>query len=95
MKNLVDQVKQVIVVVYWNRNDILSILLLEPGIVAKLTVSNTTVMWGPPEEPNGVITGYEVIYFEYDKDTQAQEVQLDPSQTMFTHIMSNLSKKSM
>ena len=69
--------------------------MLEPGIVAKLTVSNITVTWGPPERPNGVITDYEVIYFEYDKDTQAQEVRLDPSQTMLTHAMSNLSKKSM
>ena len=30
------------------------------------TFSNgTVVIWNPPIEPNGIITGYEVIYSEY------------------------------
>ena len=30
------------------------------------TFSNGTVVtWNPPIEPNGIITGYEVIYSEY------------------------------
>ena len=96
MKHLVDQVKQVIVVIHWNGNDILSISLLAPGIV-KVTVTNTTVMWIPPEQPNGVIIAYEVRYFnQCDSDAPPRiEQLLGPNETMYTHTMSNLGKKSM
>ena len=44
-----------------------------PGIVVIVdvaTISNatSTVMWNPPIQPNGIITGYEVMYSAYEDD---------------------------
>ena len=40
-------------------------------IVDIVTVSDTTstVLWNPPIQPNGIITGYEVIYSVYENVT--------------------------
>ena len=44
-----------------------------PGPVSNLSyniTSNTSavIMWSEPEEPNGVITGYDVVYGVYEED---------------------------
>ena len=53
------------------------------------------VTWSPPKQPNGVITAYEVIYYEYNANTPVQTKQLDPNETMYMHTMSYLGKKDM
>ena len=39
-------------------------------IVDVVSISDTTslVTWDPPIQPNGIITGYEVIYSVYEDD---------------------------
>ena len=44
-----------------------------PGTVSNLSyniISNTSavIMWSEPEQPNGVITGYDVVYGVYEED---------------------------
>ena len=45
-------------------------LYIAPGVVEIFEVistfsNGTVVIWNPPTEPNGIITGYEVMYSEY------------------------------
>ncbi|XP_065904304.1 receptor-type tyrosine-protein phosphatase delta-like isoform X2 [Dysidea avara] len=44
-----------------------------PGIVVHTTTSTSNtaviVMWNPPDQPNGIITGYEVMYSVYESTT--------------------------
>ena len=36
--------------------------------IASLSDSALTVTWDPPKQPNGIVTGYEVIYSVYEDD---------------------------
>ena len=52
------------------------ILYTAPGIVEivdVVSISDTTslVTWDPPIQPNGIITGYEVIYSVYEDDNNS------------------------
>ena len=38
---------------------------IAPGIVDQFNVNQATVTWSPPPQPNGIITGYQVIYSVY------------------------------
>ena len=51
------------------------------------TFSNGTVVtWNPPIEPNGIITGYEVIYSEYGGITKNVSGPLESNVTTL-HLM--------
>ena len=48
-------------------------MYIVPGPVSNLAynITSTTsavIMWSEPEEPNGVITGYDVVYGVYEED---------------------------
>ena len=63
-----------------------------PGPVSNLSyniTSNTSVViiWSEPEEPNGVITGYDVVYGVYEEDNSTT-VHV----TEFTLAIENLSE---
>ena len=66
-----------------------------PGPVSNLSyniTSNTSavIMWSEPEEPNGVITGYDVVYGMYDEDNSSTLVHVE--ELMLT--VDNLSELS-
>ena len=65
IKKLVDQVKQVIMLTCLHLyNSICPILsLLAPGVVLVIRIELSMVTWEIPSEPNGIITGYEVINY--------------------------------
>ena len=56
--------------------------------------SSTTVnvMWNPPAQPNGVITGYIVMYSVYERNDFTSSVMLEGSVT--TYLIDGLSKYS-
>ena len=92
----VDPVKQVTCL--YNRRFILyfaTVLLIVPGvveIVAIVGTSDTTavVFWTPPSQPNGVITGYQIIYSVYgDADSSMTEAA---SINENTFVITNLSE---
>ena len=63
-----------------------------PGPVSNLSyniTSNTSavIMWSEPEEPNGVITGYDVVYGVYEEDNSTT---VDVKELML--IIGNLSE---
>ena len=39
-----------------------------------LNTITVRLQWDPPESPNGIITGYQVIYYGYRTAFQVQEV---------------------
>lgn len=39
--------------------------------VVSTSTNATVVTWGPPIEPNGIITGYEVVYSVYGHDAES------------------------
>ena len=66
-----------------------------PGPVSNLSyniTSNTSavIMWSEPEEPNGVITGYDVVYGVYEEDNSSTLVHVE--ELMLT--VGNLSELS-
>ena len=68
---------------------------IDPGVVEIFNVtsisSNTSlVTWSPPMEPNGIITGYEVIYSVYGLDDESVVGPL--ANDTFTLNITNLSK---
>ena len=44
---------------------------MEIDHVISTSVNATVVSWSPPLEPNGVITGYEVVYSLYGLDAES------------------------
>ena len=40
----------------------------------QLNATAVRLQWDPPESPNGIITGYQVTYYEYRMAVQVQQV---------------------
>ena len=45
--------------------------------VISMSTSASLVTWNPPIEPNGIITGYEVVYSVYGLDAESVVGPLD------------------
>ena len=45
--------------------------MVEIDHVISTSVNATVVSWSPPLEPNGVITGYEIVYSLYGLDAES------------------------
>ena len=67
MHYLVDQVKEVITCISSTLLYKLTqfIKMLVPGVVDILEIVQGGIKWRPPSQPNGMITGYQVIYSVY------------------------------
>ena len=49
----------------------------EQSAIELLNSTTVGIHWSPPDEPNGVILGYQVIYFGYTPpETPASQVQM-------------------
>ena len=69
----------------------LLLLYVVPGIVEQFSIDQTTVTWSPPSQPNGIITGYQVIYSVYQiPSTKMMSSMLDNTITKYT--IESLSK---
>ena len=78
-------------------------LLLEistaPGIVQINDITSspngtsTTVVWYQPEQPNGVVTGYQIIYSVYNDSTMIKTSNISVGSTR-KYTIQNLSKQS-
>ena len=65
--------------------------ILVPGIVDQLNVNQAMVTWNPPSQPNGIITGYQVIYSVYQiPSTKMLSDVLD--NTITEYFIEDLSK---
>jgi len=71
------------------------ISLTAPGVV-KFTVTKSSVstkvsvIWDPPQQPNGIIVAYQVIYSIYNSDTTNMSSRLESSAAGY--ILMNLGK---
>ena len=71
------------------------ISLTAPGVV-KFTVTKSSVntevsvIWDPPQQPNGIIVAYQVIYSIYNSDTTNMSSQLESSAAGY--ILMNLGE---
>ena len=45
--------------------------MVEIDHVISTSVNATVISWSPPIEPNGVITGYEIVYSVYGLDAES------------------------
>ena len=54
-------------------NSICPILSLAPGVVQVIRIEQSTVTWEIPSEPNGIITGYEVINYNFTSDDELEK----------------------
>ena len=91
MKYLVDQVKEVIIFTLQLLTKIILIYTIVPGVVDILENLQEEVMWNPPSQPNGIITGYQVIYSVYQiPSTKMMSDVLDNTITKFS--IENLSE---
>ena len=67
------------------------ISLTVPGVV-KFTVTKSSVnsqvlvIWDPPQQPNGIIVAYQVIYSIYNSDTTIMSSPLHSKTTNYTII---------
>ena len=82
-KHLVDPVKQVrtcnILVTF-----IFSLCIyIVPGVV-ELETNQNTIIWSPPLRPNGIITGYQVIYSIYQNGSNRTSGTLSNIITSYT-----------
>ena len=62
-------------------------------IVAIVGTSDTTavVFWTPPSQPNGVITGYQIIYSVYgDADNSMTQAVIEKEDSFFITNLSEL-----
>ena len=71
--------------------------LIAPGIVEIIdiiSISDTalTVTWNPPIQPNGIITGYEVIYSVYEDD--AENISIPVTSNIYSFNITDLCKLS-
>ena len=62
-----------------------------PGVVEidhviSTSVNATVISWSPPIEPNGVITGYEIVYSVYGLDAESVIGPLESNVTTL-HLM--------
>ena len=93
---LVDPVKQVVCSLCKHESHTLQLLYsAAPGvveIVAIVGTSDTTavVFWTPPSQPNGVITGYQIIYSEYGDNTDSMNQAVTRNENSF--VITNLSE---
>ena len=64
-----------------------------PSRVEDITVNpdQKTIMWAAPAEPNGIIVGYRVQYWELGRRA-AEEVNTTADELVFSYI--NFSKRS-
>ena len=95
IKNLVDLVKQVCtynILVTFNIYTHVFILCIAPGIVVVRDTVRNMIRWSPPSPPNGIITGYQVIYSIYQNDSDRNSDTL--SSTTTSYIIEGLSKYS-
>ena len=59
--------------------------MLVPGVVDILEIAQGDIKWRPPSQPNGIITGYQVIYFVYQiPSTKIMSDVLDNTITEFS-----------
>ena len=66
-------------------------MYVAPGIVDQFTINQATVRWSPPLQPNGIVTGYQVIYSVYQiPSTKMTSNMLDNTITEFS--IESLSK---
>ena len=68
---------------------------IAPGLVENFGVagtSNTTaiIFWTPPSQPNGVITGYQIIYYLYEDSRNSMNQAVGNDENSF--IITNLSE---
>ena len=66
-----------------------------PGIVEIATVTGTSdttavVFWTPPSQPNGVITGYQIIYSVYGDAANSMNQAVSRNEN--SYIITNLSE---
>jgi len=68
------------------RNEICHFLSsLAPGVVQVVGIDQSTVTWRLPIQPNGIITNYQVIVFEYDdRENVVTDARLDSSQLSYS-----------
>ena len=71
------------------------IIYIAPGIVEIIdiiSISDTalTVTWNPPIQPNGIITGYEVIYSVYEDD--AENISIPVTSNIYSFNITDLCK---
>ena len=65
-------------------------ICIVPGVVDQFNIDQATVTWRPPSQPNGIITGYQVIYSIYQiPSTKMMSEVLDNTITEFS--IENLS----
>ena len=66
-------------------------ICIVPGVVDQFNIDQATVTWRPPSQPNGIITGYQVIYSIYQiPSTKMMSEMLDNTITEFS--IDNLSE---
>ena len=71
------------------------VLPTAPGVVEIATVTGTSdttavVFWTPPSQPNGVITGYQIIYSVYGDAANSMNEAVTRNEINF--IITNLSE---
>ena len=66
-------------------------IYIVPGVV-ELETDQNTIIWNPPLQPNGIITGYQVIYSIYQNDSSRTSEELSSNTTRYT--IEGLSKYS-
>jgi len=70
------------------------ILYVAPGRVIHTTISpsdtEVNVTWNPPDQPNGVITGYVVVYSIYENNTLKMSEML--SDNIRSYLIDDLGK---
>ena len=54
------------------------------------TITEVQVTWTPPEQPNGLITSYQVLYSVYESTTTVQSTMLNGNDRSYT--IRNLSE---
>ena len=102
-KHLVDPVKQVrtcnILVTFIFSLCTYICIYIVPGVV-ELQTDQNTIIWSPPLQPNGIITGYQVIYSIYQNDSNRASGRLSSSTTRYTigglskHSVSNVTQST-
>jgi len=64
---------------------IMHLSLLAPGVVQVVGIDQSTVTWRLPIQPNGIITNYQVIVFDYDnRENVVIDSRLDASQLSYS-----------
>ena len=54
------------------------------------TITEVQVTWTPPEQPNGLVISYQVLYSVYESTTTVQSTMLNGNDRSYT--IRNLSK---